>query len=542
MFAPHNARRPRKRAAQAMVATGSALLTVALVGSLTNVAGASSHREAPLIADDPVHDNTDTYAFVSPDDPSTVTLIANWSPFSEPNGGPNFYPWEDGSWYDIHIDSNGDALPDITYRWTFTTDDQRGTDTFLYNNGPVTSLSDETLLFKQSFTLTKIAGEEETEIASGPVAPSNVGPASMPDYSALRDEAITDGEGGGQTYAGQADDPFFLDLRVFDLIYGGDLSETGVDTLAGYNVNSVALQVPIDEVALSGDSATNPVVGVWSTTSKQSLSLEPGAATPEGDYVQVSRLGNPLVNEVVIPAGLKDAFNGLTPDQDATVADGAVLDKVLDPELAQLIEAIYGIPAPETPREDIQQIFLTGIAKSTGPIQADLNSQVLNGDVEADAFVPSEMLRLNLTVPPTAEPSRLGVLAGDLQGFPNGRRLADDVVDIEIQAIMGAAQSGELVQALATGDGVDNNTAAFGDTFPYLALPNTAAVNQGEEGSTMPGGGVSTGFGGTATDNGLPSWVLLTGAGSLVLMGVGAGSLLRGRRERLAPTGPGAVA
>ncbi|MGI8949487.1 MAG: DUF4331 family protein, partial [Ornithinimicrobium sp.] len=206
---------------------------------------------------------------------------------------------------------------------------------------------------------------------------------------------------------------------------------------------------------------------------------------------------------------------------------------------AQLIEAIYGIPAPETPREDIQQIFLTGIAKSTGPIQADLNSQVLNGDVEADAFVPSEMLRLNLTVPPTAEPSRLGVLAGDLQGFPNGRRLADDVVDIEIQALMGAAQSGELVQALATGDGVDNNTAAFGDTFPYLALPNTKAVNQGAEGSTMPGGGVPTGFGGTATENGLPSWVLLTGAGSMILMGVGAGSLLRGRRERLAPTGSG---
>ncbi len=542
MSSLHHARRPRRRAAQAVVATGSVLLSVALVGSLTNVAGASSHREAPLIADDPVHDNTDTYAFVSPDDAGTVTLIANWLPFQEPNGGPNFYPWEDGSWYDINIDSNGDATPDITYRWTFTTDDQRGADTFLYNNGPVTSISDETLLFRQNFTLTKIEGGEETELASGPVAPSNVGAASMPDYSALRDEAIVETTDGGLTFAGQADDSFFLDLRVFDLLYGGDLSETGQDTLAGYNVNSVALQVPIDEVALNGDSATNPVVGIWSTTSKQSLTLEPGTATPAGDHVQVSRLGMPLVNEVVVPAALKDAFNGLTPDQDAAAADGAVLDRVLDPELANLIEAIYGVPAPETPREDIQQIFLTGIAKSTGPIQADLNSQVLNGDVEADAFVPSEMLRLNLTVPPSAEPSRLGVLAGDLAGFPNGRRLADDVVDIEIQALMGAAQSGELVAALATGDGVDNNTAAFGDTFPYLALPNTAAVNQGDEGSTMPGGGVPTGFGGTAVQDGLPSWILLTGAGSLVLIGVGAGSLLRGRRERLAPTGPGTLA
>ncbi|MGB7450072.1 MAG: DUF4331 domain-containing protein, partial [Ornithinimicrobium sp.] len=505
-------------------------MAIALAGGLPHFASASSHREAPLIADDPAHDNTDTYAFVSPDAPDTVTLVASWAPFSEPNGGPNFYPWEDGSWYDINIDSNGDATPDVTYRWTFSTDDQRGTNTFLYNNGPVESLNDENLLFKQSFTLTKIEGEEETEIASGPVAPSNVGPASMPDYAALRDGAITDVNGGGKTFAGQSDDPFFLDLRVFDLLYGGDLSETGEDTLAGYNVNSVALQVPVDEVALNGDSSTNPVVGVWSTTSKQSLSLEPGVAEPQGDHVQVSRLGMPLVNEVVVPAGLKDAFNGLTPDQDATAADGAVLDRVLDPELATLIESIYGIPAPDTPREDIQQIFLTGIAESTGPIAADLNSQVLNGDVEADSFVPSEMLRLNLTVPATEEPNRLGVLAGDLQGFPNGRRLTDDVVDIELQAIMGAAQTGELVEPLAAGDGVNTNNVAFEDSFPYLALPSNSAVNQGED--LMPGGGVATGAGGTADEGGIPTWALTTGTGSLILIGLGAGTLLRNRRQQ----------
>ncbi|MGB3763036.1 MAG: DUF4331 domain-containing protein, partial [Ornithinimicrobium sp.] len=224
-------------------------MAVALAGGLPNFANASSHREAPLIANDPVNDNTDTYAFVSPDDAGTVTLVANWSPFQEPNGGPNFYPWEDGTWYDINIDSNGDATPDVTYRWTFSTDDQRGTDTFLYNNGPVESLDDENLLFRQTFTLTKIEGDNETEIASGPVAPSNVGPVSMPDYGSLRDAAITDVDGGGKTFAGQADDSFFLDLRVFDLLYGADLSLTGQDTLAGYNVNSVALQVPIDEVA-----------------------------------------------------------------------------------------------------------------------------------------------------------------------------------------------------------------------------------------------------------------------------------------------------
>ncbi|MGB5952314.1 MAG: DUF4331 domain-containing protein [Ornithinimicrobium sp.] len=530
----------RSRPAKAMLATGSALMAVALAGGLPNFAGASSHREAPLIADDPVHDNTDTYAFVSPDDPETVTLVASWAPFSEPNGGPNFYPWEDGSWYDINIDSNGDATPDITYRWTFTTDDQRGTDTFLYNNGPVESLDDENLLFRQSFTLTKIEGDSETEIATGPVAPSNVGPASMPDYGALRDASITEVEGGGKTFAGQSDDPFFLDLRVFDLLYGADLSLTGEDTLAGYNVNSVALQVPIDEVALNGDSSTNPVVGVWSTTSKQGLTLEPGTATPEGDHVQVSRLGMPLVNEVVVPAALKDAFNGISPDMDAGAADGAVLDRVLEPELPQLIEAIYGVPAPEGPREDIQQIFLTGIAESTGPIKADLNSQVLNGDVEADSFVPSEMMRLNLTVPPTAEPNRLGVLAGDLAGFPNGRRLADDVVDIEIQALMGAAQSGELVEALATGDGVNANNVAFGDTFPYLALPSNSSVNAGED--VMPGGGVATGAGGTAADGAIPMWALLSGTGSLILIGVGAASMARSRRQNVVSVGSGTIA
>ncbi len=540
MSSTSRAENVRSRPAKAMLATGSALMAVALAGGLPNFANAASHREAPLIANDPVNDNTDTYAFVSPDDAGTVTLVANWSPFQEPNGGPNFYPWEDGTWYDINIDSNGDATPDVTYRWTFSTDDQRGTDTFLYNNGPVESLDDENLLFRQNFTLTKIEGDSETEIASGPVAPSNVGPVSMPDYGALRDASITDVEGGGKTFAGQSDDSFFLDLRVFDLLYGADLSLTGQDTLAGYNVNSVALQVPIDEIALNGDSGTNPVVGVWSTTSKQSVTLSPGAAEASGDHVQVSRLGMPLVNEVVVPAGLKDAFNGISPDQDAGAADGAVLDRVLDPELANLIEAIYGVPAPETPREDIQQIFLTGIAEDTGPIKADLNSQILNGDVDADAFVPSEMLRLNLTVPPAAEPSRLGVLGGDLAGFPNGRRLADDVVDIEIQALMGAAQTGELVEALATGDGVDANNVAFGDTFPYLALPSNTSVNASED--VMPGGGVATGAGGTFQDSGIPTWALMSGVGSLILIGVGAGSVLRNRRQRPLSVGSGTLA
>jgi hypothetical protein len=195
-----------------------------------------------------------------------------------------------------------------------------------------------------------------------------------------------------------------------------------------------------------------------------------------GGKVQVSRLGNPLVNEVVVPAGLKDTFNATKPEQDAKIP--ALVKRVTNPEVPQLLQQIYQIPAPATPRNDLVEIFLTGITtKAGGPIKADLNSQLNNADVKAGRFTPSEQLRLNLSVPVAGQPNRLGVLAGDLQGFPNGRRLTDDVVDIELQALAGAAQTGKLVDALATGDRVDANNQQFGDRFPYVALPNGVGVN-----------------------------------------------------------------
>jgi MYXO-CTERM domain-containing protein len=300
----------------------------------------------------------------------------------------------------------------------------------------------------------------------------------MPNYRQLRDQAVTTLPGGWKTFAGQADDPFFLDLRVFDLLYGGDLSEVGQDTLAGYNVNTIALQVPFKDVALNGDATRNPVIGIWSTTERPRVRITGVNAGPGVDRVQVSRLGNPLVNEVVVPANLKDAFNALPPDRDASIAP--VVARVKDPEVPRLIQAIYGLPAPATPRNDLTEIFLTGITtKAGGPIKADLNSQLNNTDVISSRFRPSEMLRLNLSIKPTATPNRLGVLGGDLQGFPNGRRLTDDVVDIELQALEGAAQTGKLVDALAKGDAVNANDNPFGATFPYLALPNMGAVNKG---------------------------------------------------------------
>jgi hypothetical protein len=477
-----------RRAAAAVLAAVAVALTGALAGLGPSTAGASSHREAPLVAMDPAVDNTDLYAFISPERPGFVTFIANWLPFEEPNGGPNFYPFATDAAYLINVDNDGDAVADAVFRWTFQNIDNRGGDTFLYNNGPVTSIDDENLLFRQTYTLeSSFSGAPfQTRTTGGPVAPSRVGPASMPDYAALRDQATITLPGGWSVFAGQADDPFFLDLRVFDLLYGGDLSETGQDTLAEYNVNTIALQVPFSDVAIGGDPDRNPVIGIWTTTERNRVRLSGANEQLGDDRVQVSRLGNPLVNEVVLPANLKDAFNSLSPDQDAGIPE--VVDRVTNPELPQLLEAIYGVPAPATPRDDLVEIFLTGITtKAGGPIQADLNSQLDNQDVDPDQFQPAEMLRLNMSVPVTESPERLGVLARDLQGFPNGRRLTDDVVDISLQAVAGAAQTGELVEALADGDGVDANDNAFSDAFPYLALPNVGAVNNG--------GGTGTGTG-----------------------------------------------
>lgn len=465
-------------------------------------AGASSHREAPLIAADPAVDNTDVYAFVSPDRPGYVTLMANFIPFEEPNGGPNFYPFATDAVYNINVDNNGDAKADATFRWTFHNIDKRGGDTFLYNNGPVTSLTDPNLLFRQTYTLQASfdGGPWITRASNVPVAPSRVGPASMPNYQALRDQATTTLPGGWKTFAGQADDPFFLDLRVFDLLYGGNLSEVGQDTLSGYNVNTIALQVPFADVAMNGDASRNPNIGVWSTAERPRIRITGanGHMDARGGWVQVSRLGNPLVNEVIVAANLKDAFNALPPSKDASIKP--IVNRVLDPEVPKLIQSIYGIKAPDTPRNDLAEIFLTGITtKAGGPIKADLNSQLDNADVNAKQFRPSEMLRLNLSIKPTAHPNRLGVLGGDLQGFPNGRRLTDDVVDIELQALEGAAQTGKLVDALAKGDGVDANDDPFSSTFPYVALPNVGAVNGGASNSAPAHGAPVTGGASNAT-------------------------------------------
>jgi len=496
-----------------MVVTATA--AGALVISAAAPSLASSHREAPLTAADPQIDGTDLYAFVSPDAPDTVTVISNWIPFEEPAGGPNFYLWGEGVQYDINIDNNADAKADITYRWTFETTTKNG-DTFLYTTGPVNSLDDATLNVVQTYTLERIAGDGTTEVLAtdAPVAPSNVGKAAMPDYAKLRNEAVTPfANGEGKTFAGQADDPFFLDLRVFDLLYGTDLSEAGADTLDGYNVNTMAIQVPKADLAVSGDATANPIIGIWTTASRPSTRVlnADGTATTSGDFVQVSRLGNPLVNEVVVPLQFKNAFNGSKPEGDAQF-----LPKVQEPELAKLIESIYKMPAPATPRDDLVSVFLTGVDGLNKPA---------NG-------TPSEQLRLNMSIAPATSPNRLGVIDGDNAGFPNGRRLADDVIDIALQVVMGELKNSPN----DLGDAVDANDLEFVAAFPYVALPHsgsdaaTAEVADPAASASAPTGNAAA-TRADDDDDSDTSWPLVAlGVGVGCVVGAGGVALLRRRK------------
>jgi hypothetical protein len=427
----------------------------------------SSHREAPLVSRDPQIDTTDVWAFVSEDRPDTVTIVASWLPFEEPAGGPNFYSWADGARYDVNIDNDHDARPDITYRWVFS-DHYRNPNTFLYNTGQVTSLNDADLNFFQTYDLIRVneKGKQKVLVDDAISAPSNVGAASMPNYNGnLFDAAVESfGSAPGYTWAGQSDDGFFLDLRVFDLLYGADLSEVGDDTLAGFNVNTIALQVPKSDLALGGDEDENPIVGIWSTTSRRSVQIQraDGSTDEDGRFVQVSRLGMPLVNEVVIPVGLKDYFNSSKPTQDP-----AALPLVQDPELPRLLNAVYGLDVPDSDpdtdgiqRADLISVFLTGVAGLNMPE---------NG-------TPSEMLRLNMSIPPCTDAcSTLGVIGGDLAGFPNGRRLSDDIIDVSLRVVLGVLLPDHQAIAETIGDGVDANDVPFNAQFPYVGYPTSGS-------------------------------------------------------------------
>lgn len=434
-MSPTPLRRRRRLLALSGALAASSLVVGAAVGLGSSTA--SSHREAPLISGTPKLDNTDVYAFVSPDKPDTATIVANFNPFEDPAGGPNFYSFDPKAKYYVNIDLNGDSNADLVYSWRFKTT-VRNPGTFLYNTGPVTRLGDADLNVVQNYDLVEWKRGVGTRVVAKGLytAPANVGTASMPDYASLRTQAAYT-RNGVTTFAGQADDPFALDLRVFNLLYGGNLSEVGNDSLKGYNVQSIALQLPVSQLG-----GKKNIIGIWSSTKK---------ATSTGTYVQVSRLGMPLVNEVVIPLKDKDRFNASKPSGDVQF-----LPYVVKPELPKLLNAVYGLPVPKEPRNDLVQVFLTGVPGLNQP-----------KNVKA-----AEMLRLNLTPFAGQTFSRLGVIGGDLNGFPNGRRLADDVLDIGLQVV-----AGELVgMPNDLGDGVDANDVAFTSTFPYVALPHSGST------------------------------------------------------------------
>jgi hypothetical protein len=446
----------------------------------------SSHREAPAISKDPVADNTDTYAFVSPDDPTTVTIIANYLPFEAPFGGPNFFEFGEDALYSIYIDNDGDGKPEVTYEFRFVTE-VLNPNTFLYNTGRITSISDPHWNRRQFYSVTRIAGGRRTVIADRLACPPcNIGPASTPRYDDLAAEAVHSLGGGRTVFAGQRTDGFYADLgAVFDLadlrpfqslhVYGM-ANAAGVNALHGFSVHSIALKVPKSDLSRSGTTPTDPtsrdaVVGVYAAASRQrSLVREAGGQTSQaGEWVQVSRLGNPLFNEVIVPMGKKDLWNSLSPDQDSQF-----LKYVQHPELSALLPVLYPGVFPhlariKAPRADLVAILLTGLPSGVIP-----GFQNYTGSTYAD------MLRLNMAIAPTTNnPSPLGLLGNDAAGFPNGRRVFDDVVTIELRALAGLTyplvDKGYKPDAAASQvtDGLDPSSTRYLDHFPYLGTPQS---------------------------------------------------------------------
>jgi hypothetical protein len=420
-----------KQAALATVAVGvtaATALAAAVAGSGPDPVIASSHREAPLISEDPSADNTDLYAFRSPERPNTVTIVSNWIPGEDPAAGPNYFTFSPNAKYKINIDRTGDARPDLVYEFRFG---RTAGAAFLGNTVQSWSVWRNRKLF-----------------ARGKTPPNNIGPRSTANYKSLVARSIVVKD-GISIFAGQRDDAFFGDIgSIFDLLAfrkGTGNAGGGKDFFAGYAVHAIALQIPISELR-----AKNSTIGVWASTERPNVTV--GGKLRRG-WTQVSRLGNPLVNEVVVPTGAKDAWNRSQPVNDKQYAG-----PVLTPILAKLMNQLYKVNAPETNRDDLVAVFGTGVKglNYTGPTVAD-------------------MLRLNYSIPVTPDSrfSRMGVIGGDNGGFPNGRRLGDDVVDIAEQVMAGFLKGNKV----PLGDGVNAGDLPALDSFPYEPDPASGFVN-----------------------------------------------------------------
>jgi Domain of unknown function (DUF4331) len=447
----------------------------------------SSHREAPEISKDPVADSTDLYAFVSPDQAGNVTLIANYVPLEEPAGGPNFYEFGDDVLYEIHIVNGNDVQHEITYQFRFQTQ-TRNPNSFLYNTGQITSIDSPNWNRPQFYSVTRVDENGNSTVLASNLAcpPCNIGPRSTPNYQQLARAAVHKLPGGGRVFAGQRAEGFYVDLgSIFDL---ADLrpfqnlhliptpAQPGVNGTQGYNVHSIAIQVPKKLLTSDGSTPTDPkdprsVIGVYTSASRQksTLIMGNGQITETGPFVTVSRLGEPLINEVIIPLGQKDFWNSQDPQGDSQFANFYA-----HPELAVLLPILYpgvfpNLAAYSKPRADLEAILLTGIP-----------SGIIKGFQNFTGATQADFLRLNMAIPPSSNPSLLGLLGGDLAGFPNGRRVFDDIVAVELRAIAGVtiplvdptfksdAAAGEINDFFPVHipDGV-----RYEEHFPYLGNP-----------------------------------------------------------------------
>jgi hypothetical protein len=451
------------------------LLAAAVAASAIAVpiAISSSHREAPNIMLDPSADNTDVYAWTAPGAEGALTLASDWIPGEVPANGPNFFRFDDRARYYNNIDNNGDGVADIRYRFTFDTE-IRNPNSFLYAGPGTTGFEDPKLNLIQRYDVVRETYNGNGKLKQAkkvgndlPVAPPNIGPKTFPNYGNFVGAATRTLKDGTKLFVGSRDDPFYVDLgATFDAInvrVGTGNEGGGKDDFSGYSTSTTVMQIPERLVTRDGQpvasaDAKNAVVGVWSSTERRRLEVtnadyNAGSNAKSGNkWVQVSRLGNPLVNEVVIPLGMKDRFNRTTPDRDAELYG----QFVTEPELAKVLNALFNVNAPETDRTDIVQAVLQGIPG-------------LNEHKGKFAGTPVDTLKLNLGVPPTNSPSRFGVIGGDNAGYPNGRRPADDVVDIDLQVIAGIL----VDNAVPLGDGVDQNDKSFLSQFPDLAAPDS---------------------------------------------------------------------
>jgi hypothetical protein len=487
---------------------------------------AASHREAPITALDQKADITDFFAFVSYEAPTTVTFIMDVDPFLEPGNGPNYFPFDPNILYTINIDNNNTALPAVQFTVQFqTTIKAPGVFTGFVGAGAginapanspapvapgtpivppaITSLSGAGaagLSLSQTYTVTMVKNGVSTAFSTNAngaplyAVPSNVGPRTMPNYPALAAQGIYTLENGIKVFAGTVDDPFYIDLgATFDSLNfrtaagGGVLSAAAdandnvniaPDYVSGYNVNTIAFQVPITMLTSTGNieasTSIHATIGAWGTTSRPRITVlrSPLPGQGSGGYSQIQRMGNPLINELIIGTGSKDFWSMSQPVNDSQFAS---FD--LDPLLARVFNAIYGIAIPTPPRTDLLPLVtyappIAAPGTPAGPI--------------------ADMLRLNTGVPPTpmASRRRLGLLAGDAAGLPNGRRVSDDVTDIAARVVAGILAGPQYNYPI--GDGVNTNDVPYQEVFPYVAWAQSGRqrrhIDPGEPGCTMGAG------------------------------------------------------